>query len=232
MIPLRDTIPSQHFPVVTILLIIVNSLIFMFEVSLGPNLNAFISYFGMIPKRYFYLTENDWYNFVDRLYPFFTSMFLHGGWLHVIGNLWFLWIFGDNVEDVLGRKNYLFFYILCGLVAGYAHAYTNPESSIPTVGASGAVAGVMGAYFVYFPRSRILTLIPIFFFFHFIEVPAYFFLGIWFLFQFFSGAIDLVVRSDACCGVAWWAHIGGFVVGSSLALLFYRRVKNKRRIIY
>jgi len=225
MIPLRDTIPSLRFPIVTILLIVVNSLIFFFEVSLGSSLNKFIYAFGMIPERYFNLTQHHWLSFLDRFYPFFTSIFLHGGWMHIIGNMWFLWIFGDNVEDRLGRKGFLLFYIFCGIVAGFTHAYTNPQSPVPTVGASGALAGVMGAYFIFFPRARVLTLIPIFIFIHFIEIPAYFYLGIWFLFQFLSGAVDLAIRSNTCSGVAWWAHIGGFVTGVLISLPFLKRRK-------
>ena len=225
MIPLRDTTPSVRFPIVTIILIVVNSLIFFFEVSLGSSLNKFIYIFGMIPERYFHLTQHQWLSFFDRFYPFLTSIFLHGGWMHLIGNMWFLWIFGDNVEDRLGRKGFLLFYMFCGIVAGFTHAYTNPQSTVPTVGASGALAGVMGAYFIFFPRARVLTLIPIFIFLHFIEIPAYFYLGIWFLFQFFSGAVDLAIRSNACSGVAWWAHIGGFVTGVLIALLFFKRRK-------
>ena len=145
----------------------------------------------------------------------------------------YLWIFGDNVEDRLGRRNFLFFYLLFGLIAGFAHLYMNPDSSIPTVGASGAVAGVMGAYIVFYPRSRILTLIPIFIFLHFVEIPAYFFLGIWFVFQFLSGTIDLAARTaTAYSPIAWWAHIGGFVSGLIVAILLYRKTRKNQRIIY
>lgn len=222
MIPLKDTIPSERFPIVSIFLIIVNTLIFLFEVSLGSELNKFITIWGMIPKRYFYLTQNEWLSFPERFYPFFSSMFLHGGWMHLIGNMWFLWIFGDNVEDRLGRKKFLLFYIVCGLVAGFTHAYTNPNSTIPTVGASGALAGVMGAYFILYPQSRILTLIPIFFV-YLTEIRAVYFLAFWFVYQFLYGMVDLAMRTHAVAGVAWWAHIGGFMVGAILTFIFFRR---------
>ena len=144
-------------------------------------------------------------------------MFLHGGWLHVIGNMLYLWIFGDNVEDRLGRFKYILFYLFCGLVAAITHVYTDRSSTVPMVGASGAVAGVMGAYFVLYPRARVLTLIPIFFFIQFIEIPAIFFLGIWFLIQFFNGAFSLGAGGG---GVAWGAHIGGFASGALIAYIF------------
>ncbi|MEE4312400.1 MAG: rhomboid family intramembrane serine protease [candidate division KSB1 bacterium] len=219
MIPIRDTIPSKRFPVVTVSLIIVNVIIFMHEMSLGSELNRFISAYGMVPARFFQSGDGESYSIIGRYYPFFTSIFLHGGWMHLIGNMWFLWIFGDNVEDRYGRFGFFLFYVFCGLLAGYAHALTNPQSAIPTVGASGAIAGVMGSYMLLYPRSRVLTLIPLFIFLHFAEIPAIFFLGIWFVFQFLSGTVDLAARSNAVGGVAWWAHIGGFLVGVFIAIL-------------
>ena len=219
MIPIRDTIPSKRFPVVTVSLIIVNVIIFMHEMSLGSELNRFISAYGMVPARFFQSGYGESYSIFDRYYPFFTSIFLHGGWMHLIGNMWFLWIFGDNVEDRYGRFGFFLFYVFCGLLAGFAHALTNPQSAIPTVGASGAIAGVMGSYMLLYPRSRVLTLIPLFIFLHFAEIPAIFFLGIWFVFQFLSGTVDLASKSNAVGGVAWWAHIGGFLVGVFIAIL-------------
>jgi membrane associated rhomboid family serine protease len=229
MIPLRDTIPSSTFPFVTVVLIILNFIIFFFETSLGSQVNQLIIRYGIIPQHYFALATKSGLNFINRYYPFLTSMFLHGGWLHLIGNTWFLWIFGDNVEDRLGHQLFLFFYIFVGFFAGLAHVYTNANSVIPTIGASGAIAGVMGAYVIYFPRSRVLTLVPIFIFIQFIEIPAYVYLALWFVFQFFSGAYQLAQGTNNYSGIAWWAHIGGFLSGILLALLFYR--SNKKKII-
>lgn len=224
MIPLRDANPSQSVPFITVLLIIANASIFLFELSIGKNLNELFSYFALIPAKYFYLAADSGVNYIERFYPLITSQFLHGGWLHVIGNLWFLWIFGDNIEDHIGHFKFLLFYLLCGIAAGLTHVYTNPASPIPTVGASGAVAGVMGAYTILYPRARVLTLIPIFYFIRITELPAFMFLGIWFLMQFFSGAFSLAA-GVASAGVAWWAHIGGFVVGVIFILLFFPRKK-------
>lgn len=226
MIPIRDTNPSQSFPVVTIMLIIVNAFIFMFERSLGRDLEIFLHHFALIPQKYFSLTAQGGFNYMERCYPFITSQFLHGGWMHIIGNMWFLWIFGDNIEDRLGHFKFILFYLLCGVAAGVAHVYTNPTSSIPTVGASGAIAGVMGAYTILYPRARVLTLFVLFFFIRFIEVPAFIFLGVWFLIQFLSGAATMAA-GGAHAGVAWWAHIGGFVIGVILVLFL---PKKKRRL--
>jgi membrane associated rhomboid family serine protease len=163
------------------------------------------------------------WHFIDRFLPIFTSMFLHGGWLHLIGNMIYLWIFGDNVEDMMGHIKYFIFYLLCGVSANYAHLYTNASSPMPTIGASGAIAGVMGAYFILFPRSKVWTLFPIFFFIQIIKIPAVAFLGFWFLMQFFMGFFSLGVSSVARGGVAWWAHIGGFACGALLVFIFKKR---------
>ena len=225
MIPLKDTIPSRTIPFVNYLLILVNSIIFLYEVSLGQQLQSVLHTFGIIPARYFALAQQEPANIVARFFPFFTSMFLHGGWLHVIGNMWYLWIFGDNVEDRMGHGRYLIFYLLCGLAAGFAHVYMNPDSRIPTIGASGAIAGVMGAYFILYPFARVITLIPIFFFIQIVEIPAFFFLGFWILLQFFQGTLSLAVQHGG--GVAWWAHLGGFVAGMVLVFVFR---KSRRRM--
>lgn len=222
MFPLRDANPSRSFPLVTIILIIMNILIFLYEVSLGRELNVFFDRFALIPANFFNLASDSGFNYFERFYPFVTSQFLHGGWLHMIGNVWFLWIFGDNIEDYLGHSKFIIFYLLCGVAAGLAHVYTNPGSSMPTVGASGAIAGIMGAYTVKYPKAKVLTLLFFFFFIRLVELPAFIFLGIWFLFQFVSGAIAHV-SGGASSGVAWWAHIGGFVVGVVLILLLPRR---------
>ncbi len=223
MIPLKDTIPSRTYPVVTVTLIVLNVLIFLFELSLGEHLSEFFDLFGVVPATYFELKEAG-APFFLVYYPFLTSMFLHGGWMHLIGNMLYLWVFGDNVEDRLGHFKFLIFYLVCGFAAAYAHVYTNPHSEIPTVGASGAISGVLGAYFILFPHSRIITLIPIFFFFDLIEVSAFFFLAFWFVLQFFNGIASLGAATYTTTGgVAWWAHIGGFIAGALIALFFVRR---------
>ena len=225
MIPLRDNIPSKTHPVVTIGLIAVNSFIFLFEVSLGSRLSGFLATFGLVPVKFFHSIDTGTASF-SRFLPFFTSMFLHGGWFHVIGNMWYLWIFGDNVEDRMGHVKYLIFYILCGLAAGFAHLITNSSSGVPTVGASGAIAGVMGAYLILYPRARVWTLIPIFFLIQFVQIPASIFLGFWVLMQFLIGTFSTTTGSPHG-GVAWWAHIGGFVAGVILVFIFKNR---KRRL--
>jgi membrane associated rhomboid family serine protease len=208
MFPLRDTEPSYSKPVVTILLIVVNLLIFLFEFSLDPYYrNLFIATYGMIP---------DEFSFRSLL----TSMFLHGGWMHVLGNMWFLWIFGDNVEDTLGHAKYLLFYLLCGAAAGLAQVLVDPSSRVPTVGASGAIAGVMGAYMVKFPHSRIHTLIFIFLFITTVDVPAWLMLIYWFVIQFFNGFGTIgYSHVSQGGGVAYMAHVGGFIAGALLVLL-------------
>jgi membrane associated rhomboid family serine protease len=201
MFPLRDTQPSYSKPVVTILLIVVNILVFLFEFSLDPETqNAFIAAYGLIP---------DQFHFSNVI----TSMFLHGGWMHVLGNMWFLWIFGDNIEDILGHGKYILFYLLCGVVAALAQVAVSPNSRIPTVGASGAIAGIMGAYMIKFPHSRILSLVTIVFFFTTVEIPAWIMLIYWFVIQFFSGVGTLGSSQVSQGGVAFFAHIGGFIAG-------------------
>ncbi len=221
MIPLKDTVPSRRFPIVNTLLIAVNVFVFFVELSQGTNLKQFIYNFGAIPSRYFYLKAHYPHQLLNRFLPIFTSMFLHGGWFHLIGNMLYLWIFGDNVEDRMGHFRYLLFYLLSGIGAGLFHIYTNAHSTVPSIGASGAIAGVLGAYFILFPFSRILTLVPFFFFWTFLEIPAFFFLGFWFLMQFFSGTTALLLAGDkAAGGIAWWAHIGGFITGITLLPFF------------
>jgi len=210
MIPLRDIIPSRTTPVVTIALITINVLVFLYELSLGRAVDAFTLYWGLVPAAFSWVTV-------------LTSMFLHGGLMHVAGNMLYLWIFGDNVEDRMGHGRYLVFYLLCGIAAALAQTITVPDSVVPMVGASGAIAGVMGAYFVLYPRSRIVTLIPIFFFFQIVEVPAIFFLGIWFLMQFVSGVGSIgSTGGGGLGGIAFWAHVAGFVAGISGVIVFRR----------
>jgi membrane associated rhomboid family serine protease len=211
MIPLRDVIPSRTTPVVTVALIVVNATVFLYEFSLGPEVNDFIIAFGLIPAAFSWVT-------------LLTSMFLHGGFLHCAGNMLYLWIFGDNVEDRMGHGRFLTFYLLCGTAAALAQTIMSPDSVVPMVGASGAIAGVMGAYFVMYPHSRIVTLIPIIVFIQIIEVPAIFFLGIWFVMQFLSGvgSIASAASRQPAGGVAFWAHVAGFVAGVGGVFLFRR----------
>jgi len=183
---------------------------------LGQYLQNFLFSWGLVPVNFFAPLTLSISGIVERMLPFITSMFLHGGWLHFLGNMLYLYIFGDNVEDRLGHFRYLVFYLLCGLASGVSHLVINWHSNVPTIGASGAIAGVMGAYFILYPRAKVLTLVPIFFFFQFVELPAFLFLGIWFLFQFLSAA----GASGQAGGIAWWAHIGGFVFGVIFLKLF------------
>jgi len=220
MIPLRDTNPSHRVPVVTFGLIGANCLAFFYQLSLSPaGLQRLVFTLGMVPARVTALPTNPDIGLSGAFLPLFTSMFLHGGWLHLLGNMWFLWIFGDNIEDRLGHLRYLLFYLLCGLGAGLAHTLFNLSSTIPTIGASGAVAGVLGGYFLLFPGARVLTLVPAFFIFM-VELPAYLILLYWFVLQLFSGAISLGAPGAEAGGVAWWAHIGGFLLGIVLVWIF------------
>ncbi|MCE5308399.1 MAG: rhomboid family intramembrane serine protease [Acidobacteriales bacterium] len=217
MIPLRDSQPSYSTPYVTIALIVTNVLVFLYTVSLDPfSRNHFILEYGMIPARF-------------QLIDLFTSIFLHGGWLHLIGNMWFLWIYGDNVEDVLGHGKYLLFYLLCGLAASLGQYMLNMDSRVPTVGASGAIAGVMGAYLVKFPHARIVTLVPVFIFFTTFEIPAVLILVYWFVIQFFSGVGSIATSQASQGGVAWFAHVAGFLAGAVLVLIMGRGERYKRR---
>lgn len=214
MIPLRDSTPSDTVPIVNYALIATNCLVFMFELSLGRHLDAFIFQYGLVPARFLDLLHSGQFHAAAVL-PMFTSMFLHGGWLHLLGNILFLYIFGDNVEDRFGHGWYLLFYLVAGLAAGATQTYFNSGSEMPMVGASGAIAGVLGSYVFMFPHAKVTTLIPIFFFFQIVELPAFLFLGIWFVMQAISGLLSLGIGSDAG-GVAWWAHIGGFAAGAVL----------------
>jgi membrane associated rhomboid family serine protease len=216
MIPIRDTIRAETYPIVNSLIIAVNVLFFFVEMSQGQALNKFIYIYGLVPARYAIPEISAYFTTGQQVISFLTFMFLHGGFVHLLGNMWSLYIFGDNVEDRLGHLRYLMFYLLCGLASGVSHLVLNWDSKIPTIGASGAIAGVMGAYFILYPRAKVLTLVPIFFFFQFFELPAFFFLGIWFLFQFLSAA----GASAEAGGIAWWAHIGGFVFGIVFLKLF------------
>jgi membrane associated rhomboid family serine protease len=216
MIPLRDVIPSRTFPFFTISFIVLNTIAFLYEWSLPMSArDTFIHTYGVIPIR------------LDVL-SIFTSMFLHGNWMHFLGNMLFLWIFGDNVEDRLGHVRFVVFYLLCGVAAVFAHVYMNPLSKIPTIGASGAIAGVLGGYFVLYPHSRVLALIPLFIIWEIIEVPAVLFLGMWFLMQFYSVGVEaLRTGGQGGGGVAFWAHIAGFLAGMAMVLVLRKPSRSR-----
>ncbi|MBW2000253.1 MAG: rhomboid family intramembrane serine protease [Deltaproteobacteria bacterium] len=215
MIPIRDTIQARNYPVVNTAIIALNVFFYFVELAQGPRLHQFIFTYGLVPARYSTDIGN-YFSVGQQVLSFFSFMFIHGGFWHLLGNMWSLYIFGDNVEDRLGPIKYLFFYILCGLGSGLSHLLLNWHSQVPTIGASGAIAGVMGAYLILFPGSRILTLIPIFFIPYFVEIPALVFLGIWFLLQFLSAASAPAQAG----GIAWWAHVGGFLFGMLLLKIF------------
>ena len=218
MFPLRDNIPSRRKPVMVWVLVGLNIVVFLFTLGLSPAGEAlFYHLHGVVPARFIHPEWAEWRGYPGGgLLSFGTYMFLHGGWMHLVANMWTLWIFGDNVEDVMGPLRFLLFYILCGLCALLMHMATSPESTVPVVGASGAIAGVMGAYFFLYPHARVLTLVPLFIIPFFFEIPAVFYLLLWFVTQVFSGLSD-----GGGAGVAWWAHIGGFVAGM-LLLRFFR----------
>jgi membrane associated rhomboid family serine protease len=217
MIPLRDSQPSYSKPYVTIGIIAANVLVFLYQFTLDPfSLNHLMGSFGIVPREL-------------HLSSLVTSMFLHGGFLHLIGNMWFLWIYGDNVEDILGRAKYLLFYLTCGVAAGLVHVLFNSGSMAPTIGASGAIAGVMGAYLVKFPRSRIVTLVFFFFFLTTVEIPATVILLYWFVVQFFSGWASFGRSHLLQGGVAWFAHVGGFVAGVLLIYILRPSPRYRRR---
>ena len=223
MLPIRDNIPSRSFPAATLSLIAVNTLVFLWELQLGPRgLERALVEWAIIPMRYFNPDIAQFFSFSEQIRPFFSSMFLHGGWLHLVGNMWTLWIFGDNVEDRLGHGKFLLLYLASGIAAALMHIYTNLGSPVPTIGASGAIAGVMGAYFRFFPHARIETVILPFIFGPYFVLPAVLFLGWWFLLQFFNGALSLSAAGHGFGGIAWWAHVGGFLFGVA-ACLFTKR---------
>lgn len=209
MIPIRDTIQARNFPVVTDLLIGINVVVFFIQMAQGSEIQEFVYTWGLVPARYTDPRFSEYFTFTDQVIALFSFMFLHGGVLHILGNMWILYIFGDNVEDYLGSFYFIVFYVAGGLVSGWAHLLLNLQSTIPVIGASGAIAGVMGGYFILYPHSRILTLIPILFIPWFVEIPAFFFLGFWFFLQ----LLNAVGSPGEAAGIAWWAHIGGFVFG-------------------
>jgi membrane associated rhomboid family serine protease len=215
MFPLYDTVRSRKFPIVNLALIGANVLAFLYELGMGPDaLEGFIFTWGLIPARLMAAPGNNW----NTIY---SSMFLHGGWFHIINNMWVLFIFGDNVEARMGSLKYLVFYLLGGTAAGLLQTYILPSSQVPMIGASGAVAGVLGAYLVLFPRSRVASLVPILFIFTIIEIPAFIYLFFWFVSQLYSGWLSF--QGVGGSGIAWWAHIGGFIFGLTMSLVFARR---------
>ncbi len=240
MIPLKDDAPRISTPFVNYTLIALNTIAFLYEISLNSSLrNSLVFTFGVVPARLTVVLANHGYvpwdlisglgtryvSVAAAVIPMFTSMFLHGGWLHLIFNMWALWIFGDNVEDYLGHGLYLVLYLVCGVAAALLHTAFNIGSTIPSVGASGAIAGVMGAFFVLYPRARVLTLVPFFFVF-FMWLPAWIVLGYWFVAQFLSGAAtSIAANSGNSSGIAFWAHVGGFIAGIALIKLFPARTR-------
>jgi membrane associated rhomboid family serine protease len=223
MFPLKDTIPSHSPPLMTWALLLVNAGVFFFELQLSDaQLDQLFYLFGLVPARYSHPGWAHWVGLsADDYWPFLTCMFLHGGWFHFIGNMWTLWIFGDNVEDRMGPARFLIFYLLCGLAASVVHYLTNWYSAVPTVGASGAIAGVMGAYFLLYPRARIIMLLPIFFYPFFFEIPAVLYLGVWFYSQLLGGMLSIAGPAQVG-GIAVWAHVGGFLAGAVLRGVFVR----------
>lgn len=215
MLPLYDTARPRRFPLVNWILVLLNGLVFYYEITLGDQeLYRFIRDWGLVPAK---LTADYAGGWVTIL----TSMFLHGGWVHILANMWTLIIFGDNVEDRMGHAGYLVFYLLSGSAAALLQTYLSPASQVPMVGASGAIAGVLGAYLILFPHARVASLVPIFFIFTLVEIPAAIFLGFWFVSQLFSGWLAL--QGADLGGIAWWAHIGGFVFGVLSVRFFARR---------
>jgi membrane associated rhomboid family serine protease len=225
LIPLRDSTPHSRPPAITVSLIVLNAAAFLLQLALPGNAERAFMALGLVPAR---LVGPDPFAGAGLPSPWvglFTGIFLHAGFLHLAGNMWFLWLFGDNVEDRMGRGRFLLFYLLCGLLASAAHVALAPSSRIPTIGASGAIAGVMGAYTFLYPRARIRTLVWYFFIIDTIEVPAFVFLGLWFLLQLFGG----LGGSAEAGGVAFWAHVGGFVAGIPLMMVFIRRTSRRAR---
>ena len=221
MFPLQDTNQARSFPFVNHFILLLNVVFFLFELSLPEGtLNSFVETNGVVPLRFI----EDFG--IEQIMTIFTSMFMHGGWLHLLSNMWALHIFGDNVEDRMGHSNYLVFYVLCGVISSLTQIFMLPTATLPTIGASGALAGVLGAYLILFPKARIITFIPIIIIPWFVEVPAVLFLGIWFFTQFFVGLGSLLstnLMHNETGGIAWWAHVGGFLAGMFLVKLFERR---------
>jgi membrane associated rhomboid family serine protease len=229
MFPIQDSVPSRSVPVVTRGLILINVVVFFFELSLSRESIIQLFYlFGVVPARF---TDPEWAASIGfpigSYWSLLTHQFLHGGWLHIVANMWTLWIFGDNVEDRMGPLRFIIFYLVCGVLAALTQVLVTPDATIPSVGASGAIAGVLGAYLLFFPTARLIVLIPILFFPFFFELPAVIFLVLWFLIQLFSGTA-MLASPQQVGGIAFWAHIGGFIAGMLLCRFFVRRPVRRR----
>jgi membrane associated rhomboid family serine protease len=229
LIPLRDENPPTGVPVVTLALIALNVVVFVYEVLLGPELRGFLFDWGFVPVKLTLAVRYGDLPLLPAVLPVLTSLFLHAGWSHLIGNMWYLWIFGDNVEDLLGHAGFLLFYLVCGVVATLLHYLTGPVAELPTVGASGAIAAVLGAYLVAFPRMRVFTLLPLFPFFQVVPLPAFLVLGLWFLFQFVLGLGALGASGGG--GIAFWAHIGGFAAGGLVMRVFLAVRRSRAELV-
>jgi membrane associated rhomboid family serine protease len=221
MIPLKNLAPRYSFPFVTLALIAINTAVFFYQISLSPSgQQHLVETYGLVPHT-LQLALADRTPLLPALSPIFTSMFLHAGWFHIIGNMWFLWVFGADVEDRFGHLTYLVVYLICGIGSALTQTYFTWGSRLPEVGASGAIAGVLGAYMLFFPTTRILTLVPLFIIWFTARIPAFVFVGIWFVVQFLSGVSSLNTTGHAATsagGIAWWAHVGGFIFGFLLAI--------------
>ncbi len=228
MFPLKDDIPARRLPIVTMLIIALNCVVFVIELMAGRRVENIFLMYGITPARYTITDISDLFTLHEQAMPFLFSMFIHGGWMHLISNMWTLWVFGDNVEDKLGSFRFLIFYIIGGVAAAIMHILTNADSPIPTIGASGAVAAVMGAYFRFFPSAKVMTMIPPFFLGPFFKIPAILFLGWWFILQFFNGTLTLAENTKIAAGVAWWAHIGGFLFGVFLSTIIIPKQKRDK----
>jgi membrane associated rhomboid family serine protease len=228
MFPIRDTIPAKNFPIVTWIIIVANTLAFVLQLSLNEaHLNEFLYLYGLVPARFSHPAWAEAMGFPNAgLLPFISNAFLHGGWAHYIGNMWTLYIFGDNVEDKMGSLRFLVFYLLTGVVASFTHYLININSVVPAIGASGAISGVMGAYLMMFPKSKIIFFLPVFFLPYFIELSAFVYLTFWFISQLFSGTLGSITSGESG-GIAFWAHIGGFGAGMLLYKLFLRKERKR-----
>lgn len=231
MIPIKDDNPNRTFPIMTIVLIVLNVVIYAVEHSLGQGAEAFVYRFGTIPWEISHFEELpqlpvDFRSHIPNIFTLITSMFLHGSILHLIGNMLYLWIFGDNVEAIMGSMRFLGFYLLCGLIATLSHIIIEPNSTLPLVGASGAISGVLGAYFLRFPRAKVHVLIVFFFIFRVVRISAILVLGFWFLIQLTNGLGSMNAK-EAGGGVAWFAHIGGFIAGATLVYFFDKKKKTR-----
>ncbi len=230
MFPLRDNIQSLKKPYVTYIIIVMNTIIYLFQFIMPARIEEiFVFKYGLVPAVFSKAIVEHRLT-IKNIYPFFTGMFLHGNWMHIISNMWILWIFGDNIEDRLGHFKFTLFYLLSGFSAMLCHFIFSPTSVSPAIGASGAIAGVMGAYFILFPYSRIVTFIPVLFIPLFVRIPAAIYLAIWFLIQLYNGAVESILGGRGG-GIAWWAHIGGFISGILYLKLFYTR-KYRRPVYY